>query len=91
MAMEGRIDAMHEENVRSTCLHTCTIVVVSGTGTLYYAQIPLYMKNVSCTMYNAVIEANRYTFTVQCRVSNVVVVWDDQRPTNGTAVLYATL
>lgn len=62
MAMEGRIDAMHDENVRSTCLHTCTIVVVSGTGTLYYAQIPLYMKNVS---YTAVIEANRYTFTVQ--------------------------
>jgi hypothetical protein len=34
-----------------------------------------YNKNVSCTMYNAVIEANRYTFTVQCRVSNVVV-WE---------------
>jgi hypothetical protein len=49
-----------------------------------------YNKNVSCTMYNAVIEANRYTFTVQCRVSNAVV-WDDQRSTNGTAVLYATL
>jgi hypothetical protein len=49
MAMEGRIDAMHEENVvRSTCLHTCTIVVVSGTGTLCTDTI----VHEKCIMYN---------------------------------------